>query len=47
LVANRLLLQVDALPAGARFGREGRLFFGIRAADLARGVFERVWVVAP
>ena len=47
LVANRLLLQVDVLPSGTRFGREGRLFFGIRAADLAAGLFDKVWVAAP
>ncbi|HEY8600727.1 MAG TPA: DUF1963 domain-containing protein [Thermomicrobiales bacterium] len=47
LVANRLLLQVDVLPSGARFGREGRLFFGIRGADLARRAFDKVWVAAP
>ena len=47
LVANRLLLQVDVLPSGTRFGREGRLFFGIRTADLAQGVFDKVWVAAP
>lgn len=47
LVANRLLLQVDTLPSGARFGREGRLLFGIREIDLARGAFDKVWLAAP
>ena len=42
----RLLLQVDELRGGPRFGRDGRAYFFIRDADLARGDFTRVWVVA-
>ena len=42
----RLLLQVDELGGGPYFGRDGRACFFIRDADLARGDFTRVWVVA-
>ena len=42
----RLLLQVDELRGGPRFGRDGRAYFFIRDADLTRGDFTRVWVVA-
>jgi hypothetical protein len=47
LAGARLLLQVDELPDGPPFGRDGRAFFFIREADLLRGDFARAWLVAP
>jgi hypothetical protein len=41
----QLLLQVDSEPqAGMQWGGDGRLFFWIRAADLAAGNFDDVQV---
>ncbi len=45
LEQSRLLLQVDAVGNGMRFGRDGRLFFFIREADLKRKDFTKVWTM--
>jgi uncharacterized protein YwqG len=45
LVQGRLLLQVDAQNNDMWWGRSGRLFFFIRAQDLAARDFGRVWAV--
>lgn len=42
---SRLLLQVDEEDNGMRFGRDGRLFFFIRDADLAAARFDRAWAI--
>lgn len=47
LEGARLLLQVDELRGGPRFGREGRAFFFFREVDLREGDFARVWLAAP
>jgi uncharacterized protein YwqG len=41
-----LLLQLDSCKAaGMRWGDHGRLHFSIRTAELAKGRFNRTWVI--